>query len=84
MRVDWQRGLERLWIAASGIWVAVWIGCLVFVFQPRRSELTDPVTLGIILLIAVAPPFLALALYYLGRWVWRGFRPADQAGGGPR
>jgi hypothetical protein len=75
--LDWSRGLLRLWVVLSALWVAV-VACgnlfLVIGGEPRSSFQDMPVP--VIGAIAFVPPVLALAFGMAGGWIARGFRRA--------
>jgi hypothetical protein len=73
--LDWSRGLLRVWVVLSALWVAV-IACgylfLVIRGEPRSSLQDMPAS--VIGATALVPPLLALAFGMAGVWVARGFR----------
>jgi hypothetical protein len=63
--MNWHRGLLRLWLAAS----ALWIGCvaLLMFFDPVYG-------LGLYIFLAVGPVMGLVLLWFIAMWVVAGFR----------
>lgn len=64
-----ERGMFRLWAAASGLW-----GLLAGIFVVGCSMEPDCRDLGFWIGILIVPPILLGIVLLLGAWVLRGFR----------
>jgi hypothetical protein len=73
--LDWSRGLLRLWVVLSALWVAV-VACgnLFLVIRGEPRSLLQDMPVPVIVAIAFVPPVLALAFGMAGLWIARGFR----------
>ena len=63
--MDWKRGLFRLWIALSVIWM---IAAILHLHHGGEAWWVMYVA------AVAAPPILVFSLYFVAVWVIRGFR----------
>jgi hypothetical protein len=76
-RMNWPRGLLRVWAVLSGFWAtavaASYVLLVVMDEPPVHLRLAD-VPVSWVCAIALFPPALALALGLAGVWIVRGFQ----------
>jgi hypothetical protein len=76
--MNWRRGIFRLWLLASAIWM-LWMfaytGGVPFYFTPHNEITTWPIRdiLGIAEIFFLPPALLGLAILIIA-WVLAGFR----------
>ncbi len=80
--MNWRRGLLRLWLALTIVWVAVWVVAVVVratYWGPEQGswEGYGGMNLSALPFVAVivVPPVVVFGVGWLVLWVFRGFRP---------
>ena len=69
MPVNVRRGLFRLWLGVSGLWVVLVGGTFWFIGLPAREDAAN-----IVVFFVLVPPLVLLALGYFLVWVAKGFQ----------
>lgn len=70
-RVNWRRGLFRVWLLLSASWIMGWIVYLTIngIKDGLRNS-TDPLAIAVLL---IGPPIALLLFGIVARWALRGF-----------
>jgi hypothetical protein len=70
-RVNWRRGLFRVWLLLSASWIMGWIVYLTIngINDGLRNSI-DPLAIAVLL---IGPPIALLLFGILARWALRGF-----------
>jgi hypothetical protein len=74
-KLNWRRGLLRVWMLVSAAWIMGWIVYLILYgirsgFQGASEFLSIPVLL-------IGPPIALLLFGLLAGWAFRGFKPEE-------
>jgi hypothetical protein len=70
--MNWPRGLFRLWVGASAIWLLC-VGVIGVVSLVAKHWALSIADAGLFAAYVVIPPLAVVALGLLGLWIARGF-----------
>jgi hypothetical protein len=78
--MNWPRGLFRIWLVGSAIWVGYWI-VSISVHKTTGGDVPaliesiwhDPESFAVLAALVLGAPLLLLLLFSLGSWILRGF-----------
>ncbi|HET9715780.1 MAG TPA: hypothetical protein VFP60_06305 [Pseudolabrys sp.] len=81
MKVNWRRGLFRVWLLLSAAWIMGWVVYLLVYgiragFQSSNELLAIPVLL-------IGPPIALMLFGLVAGWAFRGFKPDPAADENP-
>lgn len=71
LRINLKRGLVRIWVGISGLWIA-FCGMMAFFDPPRSDQLAG------VAAVVLGPPVVLFILGRAAAWILQGFRQSPE------